>query len=588
MTNSTDVIENIRSHMANRALIFSSLTVLPALTLSLYRIQDSGWKPVMAMHIIVTLLLISTAIFRKKLSLNIRGTMLIGLFQLVSIGGYLNYGLMGAGRIFAIFCIIIAVSLFGLRASLITLAANILIAIFVSFLFINGDITIDIPNIDSYHSYQSTWTLVLITLLFLGGTSIALVSGMLQGLSNLLKELEQSNHQLEIAYSHESKKSKEKTNFLSKMSHEIRTPLNGILGIARLLQDTSPNKDQVPKIDTIISSGKDLLGILNNILDMNKIESGVIELECVPTNLSELVYDTTNKFEYQAQDKGLDLILSIEIDPELTVLADSTRIQQIIFNLIGNSIKFTEVGHIKVICSQIDHAEDKVIEEKDTVICLSVSDTGKGIDSTNLESIFDLFEQEDNTITRQYGGTGLGLTITRDFVELMGGSIEVFSELYKGTTFNAYIPFQREAAIAPHSADRDIIREQFQLKLNILLVEDTRLNAYIVKSFLEKMGHIVELATDGKIAVDSVTEKKFDLIFMDIHMPVMDGIEATTIIRKKYSRDTLPIIGLTADAFSENHIKYIDVGMNTVLTKPIETGDLHDALIDTFSDSPSD
>jgi signal transduction histidine kinase len=582
VTDPTSAIQNIRSDMADKALVFSSITVLPALALSLNRISDGGWVPVMALHILVALIIIGSAIFRGKISLTTRGVILIGVFLLVSAGGYLNYGLMGAGRTFSFFGVIIALSLFGLRASLITLALSLLILLVSSFNFLSGNIILR-ESLSSYHSYQSTWTLAVVTMVFVSGTSIALVSGLLQGLTNVLKELELSNNELEIAYSGESKKNEEKTNFLSIMSHEIRTPLNGILGIARLLQDTRLDEQQKPRVDTIISSGKDLLGILNNVLDVNKIESGVVKLECVPTNLSKLVYQTINNFEYPVRDKGLDLISNIEIDPELTVLADPTRIQQIIANLISNSIKFTEQGHIKVICSQIYHAEDKVIEEKDTVICLSVRDTGKGIKSTNIGSIFDLFEQEDNTITRQYGGTGLGLTITKQFAELMGGSIEVLSEINKGTTFNVYIPFNRATETLPDLAHTDANREKFQLKLSILLVEDTRLNAYIAKAFLEKMGHTVELAENGKIAVDFVMEKTFDLIFMDIHMPVMDGVEATTIIREKYSSETLPIIGLTADAFSDNHIKFKNVGMNEILTKPFDKDDLENVLMNLFS-----
>ncbi|NQW01031.1 MAG: PAS domain S-box protein [Rhodospirillales bacterium] len=375
---------------------------------------------------------------------------------------------------------------------------------------------------------------------------------------------------LELAKQQAQEANMAKSSFLATMSHEIRTPLNGVLGLAQLLGASHLDDDQRMKVDTILSSGQTLLAIINDVLDMSKIEAGGLEFEEMVFSLQDLVATVATPFQSLADDRGLKLRVSNLLKTDTLLVGDPVRLRQILWNLLSNAIKFTSKGGVTLTISEGDTGGDTIVHEKDCILNFAVQDSGTGIDADRVDSIFDAFTQEDNSITRKFGGTGLGLSIVKQLAELMGGSIHVKSELDVGTVFVVNLPFFRATPTQTGNfltAQRDDDVSTMPA-MNVIVAEDNAVNALIAREFLIKFGHRVKQAENGKIAVQLAAENWADIILMDIHMPEMDGIEATQIIRATATGALLPIIGLTAEAFSERHALFRQAGMNDVLTKP--------------------
>lgn len=361
-----------------------------------------------------------------------------------------------------------------------------------------------------------------------------------------------------------------KSQFLSVMSHEIRTPMNAVIGSTHLLWEDNPREDQVDVLQTLHYSAENLLYLINDILDFSKIEAGGVELENVSFHLPQRISNIINTFSFQAKEKNIDLRAEIlEPLPEW-VKGDPTRLGQIITNLVGNALKFTEAGEVVVRVRR--YKQEKNIHS----IKIEVSDTGIGIPQDKLAHIFDQFTQAESNTTRKYGGTGLGLAISKKLLELMGSEIKVMSQLGKGTTFYFNIPLEvGEKVIEAPKEQNKQIRSPKALK--ILLAEDNLINIKIACKFLDKWGFTTTVVENGLDAVEKVTTEAFDLILMDLQMPKMGGIEATKEIRAKgYS---VPIIALSAEVSDHIRERVIVAGMNDYSSKPFVPNDLKKKIL---------
>jgi two-component system sensor histidine kinase/response regulator len=385
--------------------------------------------------------------------------------------------------------------------------------------------------------------------------------------------------------------SRAKSDFLANMSHEIRTPLNAIVGITDMMFDTNPDPEQKDYLNTIRESSESLLAIVNDILDFSKIEAGRIELESVDFDLSTLIEGVAEILMSRARQKGLEF--TSRVDPQIPCLlkGDPARLRQVLINLGDNAIKFTARGSVEI-------RVDRESSDKDDVpILFSVTDTGIGVTRENQAQIFEGFTQADSSVTRKFGGTGLGLTISRQLVEMMGGEIGLQSPIngeIGGSRFWFRVPFREQARRAdadrglsgrsadtePGSSQRKDLRP-FPFAgcgrppARILLVEDNRINQKVTKAILLKAGYAIDIAESGRTALEAVANAAYDLILMDMQMPEMDGLEAAERIRWNLSNGACPpIIALTANAVKEDRERCLESGMNDYLTKPIQAREL--------------
>jgi signal transduction histidine kinase/BarA-like signal transduction histidine kinase len=411
-------------------------------------------------------------------------------------------------------------------------------------------------------------------------------------------QLTQMNKDLTVARDMAERANESKSIFLANMSHDIRTPMNGIIGMVDILKETSLSSDQHNYINTISDSADTLLGIINDILDFSKIEANQLELENVELDLYKLVRQTVALLSSKAKEKQIDLLFSFEPQTPTMLVGDPVRIQQILFNLIGNAIKFTHSGAINVTISALQTQHPVIIK-------IVVKDTGVGISEEHLKKLFKPFLQADQSITRKYGGTGLGLSITKQLVEMMGGNIQVQSKLHAGSVFTAIIHLKRRKqqsvedterkddlmAACKESDDkraRDFVKER---KLRVLIVEDTRVNQRVVSIFLKKLNCVAELANDGVEAISKLKQYQYDLVLMDVMMPNLDGFSATKIIRDPESSvldHDVPIIAMTANALKGDREKCLNVGMDDYLSKPVKFNALINILYKKFCHNKSD
>ncbi|WP_052741727.1 ATP-binding protein [Kiloniella litopenaei] len=379
---------------------------------------------------------------------------------------------------------------------------------------------------------------------------------------------------VELAKQFEAAKaaSKAKQEFLASMSHEIRTPMAGVLGLADMLLDDDITPDTREKVEKMKETTQSLLVIINDILDLSKIDSGKLKLENIDYRLRHELYKAIEVVEQSAQQKSLKLNIQIDDDIPNNLHGDPNRLRQVLINLLGNAIKFTEKGHVTLSAQQTVHENDN------RFLIISVTDTGIGIPKDRLKDIFDEFTQADASISRRYAGTGLGLAISKRLVDILDGSISVSSEENKGTVFTVKLPLKKSDDTAAPPAEKKVAAlYEAQRSLSILAVDDNPLNLRIVSVLMAKYGHVVRQADTGKKAIDILSDPALapvpDLILMDIRMPEMSGPEATEIIRGFDNNiANVPIIALTADVVEEHVKEFMDAGMNGFVAKPINPG----------------
>lgn len=382
---------------------------------------------------------------------------------------------------------------------------------------------------------------------------------------------------LEQATDRANKSATFKTQFLANMSHEIRSPLNGVIGMLNMLKTMSLSNKQLEYVEIAEHSADHLLGLVNMILDHSKMEAGKMKLEQYPINLKKELSKLIRLFEYRIKDKNIELHFIFDDAIVNNILGDNLRLQQVLINLLDNAIKFTPKGDVRL--------EVKLLNIVDGVQYLgfNVMDSGIGIDANKTEQLLLAFEQEDLSITRKYGGTGLGLTISNQLIQLMGGTkLNIMTLKNGGSSFNFEIPFMLNFnEVYLENAENNMDSKQDITISRTLIVEDNIINQKVLNKLLEKINIKSDIANNGKEAVLLYQENDYDMIFMDLHMPEMDGFEATAKIKSslKYQKLSTPIIAVTASAFDEDKVKAISNGMDDFITKPIVLKNLEETII---------
>lgn len=363
-----------------------------------------------------------------------------------------------------------------------------------------------------------------------------------------------------------------KSRFLSTMSHEIRTPLNAVIGLSHILRENDPREDQIDNLDALNFSGKLLLQLLNNVLDYSKMETQEFVLDPIPTDLNLAFRQLHKMHEPNCIKKGISIDVEIDEDIPLVWL-DVVRFNQVLNNLINNAIKFTEEGGVTVWLKKLHQSDE------DVNLCVKVSDTGIGIAEDKQDEVFEAFKQEDTSTQRKYGGTGLGLSIAKEIVERMGGKISLESKPGEGSIFRFELILKRVSDQETKSLDKEATYDLNGVR--VLLVEDNVINELVGRQILEKEGVVLDSATNGQEAVDMVREHTYDVVLMDIQMPVMDGYVASRTIRE-FNPD-IPILALSASVFMEVKDKIMQAGMNGFIIKPFEPQNLFEEIVRAIS-----
>jgi len=396
------------------------------------------------------------------------------------------------------------------------------------------------------------------------------------GISRDISERYQHLQQLEEARDRAETANHAKSQFLANMSHEIRTPLNGVLGMAQLLAMSDLDQEQQEHLGMIQSAGENLLAILNDILDLAKIEADMLKFVTTTFSPAELLEEVCGLYRHTSLQRGIELTADYSPDLPSSVEGDPLRVKQILFNLLGNAVKFTHQGRISLGCSILAATSEQIR------LCFNVCDTGIGISQQDQERIFKPFEQADNSNTRQYGGTGLGLAICQRLSQAMGGSLTLDSTVGKGSCFSLTLDFKLDSAriSQPDMVQNQPIRTKTDEALTILVAEDNEINRFFMVKLLRQMGHTVLEAEDGQQALDLLEKEECDLVLLDIQMPVLDGcqtlqeIRKRDLIRKQHTR----LIALTAYAMNGDREKFLGQGFDDYLAKPLQADDLEVAV----------
>jgi len=420
-----------------------------------------------------------------------------------------------------------------------------------------------IESIDDSGRKARRWGTILIIIVLLSG------AGLFWYIINRIASQNQLIRQLDASEKKEREAARIKENFLANMSHEIRTPMNAILGFTTLLQKRKLDNESAAYIHTIRQSGENLLTLINDILDLSRIEAGMMRIESTPFSVRSLIHSVETMFHEKTKEKGLLLTTSVESPVPDILEGDAVRLTQIMVNLIGNAVKFTHQGSINITV-YTELLPDGLIN-----LFISVSDSGIGIEKEKLPGIFDRFRQAEDSITRKYGGTGLGLSIVKDLVDLQKGNISVISEPGLGTRFQFNIPYKIPGETSAIPDKNQFTGETLLASAGtkVLVVEDNEINQLLMKQLLRSWQIDPDIAANGKAAIDQLRHQEYELILMDIQMPEMDGYSAAQFIRQEMKLTT-PIIAMTAHALAGEREKCLAAGMNEYISKPVRENEL--------------
>ncbi len=555
MARSAKSFHDIRSDACNAILATLTALAVPAVSFSLLRGIEQGWQPVMGLHIALLLILVATTVARKRLSLTFRAAVVTSVPYVVATAGIITAGRGNGVMMFYISSIVVAGCFFERRVALgvVGLCVASIVALYAGY-------RLDLLPIPltptAFDMTALSWTAFVLGFIAAGIAPLI-------GLSALLRSLEAERRRADEA-------AKVRSQFLANMSHELRTPMTGILGMADVLKTTPLSEQQHTLIGNLTLSARNLLTVLNDVLDLAKFETGAVPIEHAPFRLSEVVQNVCAVFENKATQKGLTLRVEQPRQSVDHIVGDALRIRQVLTNLVDNAIKFTMRGAVVVRIEQAPRDGGEI------ELTCSVIDTGIGIAPEHLERIFEPFIQADMTTSRTHGGTGLGLSICRHLVNAMGGELKVSSQPGIGSSFTFAVTVQK--ALAPavpltRVQDRPAASMPRKMKtpLRLLVADDDQNMRILADIILLKRGFEVTLVEDGAAAIDLAAKGHFDCIILDMHMPVVNGPDVMrTIHQGATTGGRPPLIALTADVVPDHVTMFLEAGADAVIAKPVD------------------
>ncbi|MGE4064554.1 MAG: ATP-binding protein [Rhodospirillaceae bacterium] len=549
-------LHEIRSAACDAILLTLTLLAVPAVGFSLLRGLEQGWRPIMGVHVAMLLTLVLTTVRRKSLNLMVRAAVATAVPYIVATSGLIAYGRGNGVMMFYISAIVVAGCFFSHRTALgvVGLCVATIVAIYAA----SQLNLLPVPlTPTAFDMTPLSW------IAFSAGFVAAGVAPLI-GLSALLRMLDTERRRADEA-------AKVRSDFLANMSHELRTPMTGILGMADILKTTPLTAQQQSLIANLTLSARNLLGVLNDVLEFAKYETGHVPIEAAPFRVSETAQNVCALFEAQAAQKGIGLRVEMRELIVDQVVGDSLRIGQVLTNLVDNAVKFTSRGAVLVRVGQATRIDG------DFDLTFSVIDSGTGIPAEQMERIFEPFIQADMSTSRKYGGTGLGLSICRRLTEAMSGTLSVASQPASGSTFTFTVPVRR-APTTPAAMTR-VVDASTQSGprpangLSLLIADDDKNMRTLAEIMLERRGYAVTLVEDGAALIAAAAARAYDCIIVDMHMPTKNGPEAMRIVRDaefKRAGPRAPMLALTADVLPEHVRSFIAAGADAVVAKPVD------------------